>query len=263
MRDYKKEYKYQISRIKQAIKRMEAEGYIVLDNIIPNKPKRITEASIRKLKKITPQIIRNKSYRNINNKIIPPKSRSKYEKKQTKKAIQPKRQKTNLPKPKLSTISKRNNFYKSHKDKNKSERPLNNITDNILNNIYSQIEAFEIEIANYQDVPFFNLKMHDANTLKNILENAYRVKGQEALGDSTSNLDIIVNKGREIVSNNLQEYADVVNNIIESILYDSDDEQVNLNLETLYSLALGRELSPDEVYNLDAIQSVINIENYE
>ena len=58
---YLKEYNKEVRRLKQAIKRAEKQGYIVPESIIPQKPKTITQGSIRRLAKITPEKIRQKS----------------------------------------------------------------------------------------------------------------------------------------------------------------------------------------------------------
>ena len=55
------DYKKQVKRLKQAIRRAEKRGYIVPDNIIPKQPKRITSKSIERLKKITAKDIYKKS----------------------------------------------------------------------------------------------------------------------------------------------------------------------------------------------------------
>lgn len=54
-------YKQQRTRIKRAIKRLEREGFIVDENILPKEVKRPTRASINRLSKITPEYIRSKS----------------------------------------------------------------------------------------------------------------------------------------------------------------------------------------------------------
>lgn len=59
--EYLKEYNKEVRRLKQAIRRAEKRGYIVPESIIPQSPKRITQGSIRRLKKITPEKIRQKS----------------------------------------------------------------------------------------------------------------------------------------------------------------------------------------------------------
>lgn len=49
----KKQYKQQQNRIKRLIKRLGERGYFFENEILPEEPKRITQASVRKLKKIT------------------------------------------------------------------------------------------------------------------------------------------------------------------------------------------------------------------
>lgn len=55
------EYAKQLKRIKSFISRAEKRGYMFEEKVIPVKPKRITQASVRKLKKLTPQQLYKKS----------------------------------------------------------------------------------------------------------------------------------------------------------------------------------------------------------
>lgn len=55
------DYSKQVKRLKQAIRRAEKRGYIVPDNIIPERPKRITRKTVERLKKITTDDIYKKS----------------------------------------------------------------------------------------------------------------------------------------------------------------------------------------------------------
>lgn len=55
------EYKKQVKRLKQAIRRAEKRGYIVPENILPKQPKRVTTKSVERLKKITTKEIYAKS----------------------------------------------------------------------------------------------------------------------------------------------------------------------------------------------------------
>jgi hypothetical protein len=57
----KQEYMKERKRIQQAISQQKKSGYIVPENLLPDIPKRITKASINRLKKITPKTIRSKS----------------------------------------------------------------------------------------------------------------------------------------------------------------------------------------------------------
>ena len=57
----KQEYMKERNRIQKAISRQKKAGYIIPENLLPDIPKRITKASINRLKKITPKMIRSKS----------------------------------------------------------------------------------------------------------------------------------------------------------------------------------------------------------
>lgn len=48
-------YSKQVKRIKQFIRRAEKRGYQFSEDVLPKKPKRITQASVRKLAKLTPE----------------------------------------------------------------------------------------------------------------------------------------------------------------------------------------------------------------
>jgi len=56
------EYAKQVRRIKQAISRETKRGFIIPDTVLPKRPKKITQASVNRLKKITPKTIRGKAY---------------------------------------------------------------------------------------------------------------------------------------------------------------------------------------------------------
>ena len=56
-----REYNKQIRRIERRKKEMEQLGYVSDDVKIPTKPKKVTEGTIRRLKKITPKFIREHS----------------------------------------------------------------------------------------------------------------------------------------------------------------------------------------------------------
>ena len=58
---YYQEYRKERRRIQSFLRRNRAKGYIFPDNILPDQPKRITPASIRRLKRITPEFL----YKNV------------------------------------------------------------------------------------------------------------------------------------------------------------------------------------------------------
>lgn len=56
-----RDYSKQVKRIKQFIKRAEKRGYQFDEDVIPQRPKRITQASVRKLAKLTPEKLYQKA----------------------------------------------------------------------------------------------------------------------------------------------------------------------------------------------------------
>lgn len=58
---YYQEYRKERRRIQSFLRRNRAKGYIFPDNILPDRPKRITPASIRRLKRITPEFLYKKA----------------------------------------------------------------------------------------------------------------------------------------------------------------------------------------------------------
>lgn len=55
------EYKKQVKRLKQEVRRAEKRGYLAPENILPKQPKKVTTKSVERLKKITPKEIYEKS----------------------------------------------------------------------------------------------------------------------------------------------------------------------------------------------------------
>ena len=55
------DYKKQVKRLKQAIRRAKKRGYVIPDNIIPQQPKRVTRKAVERLKSITTNDIYSKS----------------------------------------------------------------------------------------------------------------------------------------------------------------------------------------------------------
>lgn len=54
-------YSKQVKRIKQFIRRVEKRGYQFSEDVLPQRPKRVTQASVRKLAKLTPEKLYQKA----------------------------------------------------------------------------------------------------------------------------------------------------------------------------------------------------------
>lgn len=58
-----RKYRKERRRIQNAINRLEKQGYVLPDDLLPSVPKKVTQASINRLKKITTEAIYKKSVR--------------------------------------------------------------------------------------------------------------------------------------------------------------------------------------------------------
>lgn len=56
-----REYKRELSNLKRRIKTQEKKGYVIPSTVIPQKPKRVTQASINRLKNISAKTIKSKA----------------------------------------------------------------------------------------------------------------------------------------------------------------------------------------------------------
>lgn len=56
-----REYAKQVKRIKQFVTRAEKRGYVFSENVLPDKPKKITQGSVNRLAKLTPEKLYSKA----------------------------------------------------------------------------------------------------------------------------------------------------------------------------------------------------------
>ena len=102
--------------------------------------------------------------------------------------------------------------------------------DVIIDNIYAEIEVFSPS-ENWSKY-WGEVKRGHVNTLKNILDSA------------------ISNNGRDIVSQNLKNSSENIGEMIERIMYASDEEQIEIDLAEFSEIVNGAPLSLDEIKEL-------------
>lgn len=170
------EYKKELRRIKQFMNRASKRGFIWFDSPVPRQPKKITEKSVARLKKLTPDVLYKKGEyvvqetgeiisgtkgRNLERKIATEKA------KEARKAKQPKAKKSNKkkdkketkPKSKKETTSKPKQDTKTKTKQKPKDRPIHspdddeaehgygdayypNFTDIVLSNFHAQLAQF-------------------------------------------------------------------------------------------------------------------------
>lgn len=207
-----KEYSKQRRRLKQAISRSEKQGYIFPENILPDNPKRITKASVRKLAKITPEMLRQKGEFLIEEtgEIIPVKGN----KSVIKQEIARKRQQNKENIPKISYIEK-------FKEK--------------IDELFGSIDKFKNDIDDLPDYRAFYHGRSVPTTFKDLLP--YKSLFLSLLNDR------IAENGEEEVERLLFEHSTEIEEKFSAITYDSKEEIVDFCLNSVASLLKSSPLS--------------------
>lgn len=261
----KADYQKELKRLQRFIKNAEKKGFSFPINSIPNTPKRITKASVNRLKQITPYALYKKS-----TYIIPetgeviagitaaPKSAQKPSKKEIESYRTSKLSANDLPKGR-----KKKTAHKTTKAKSKSEIPqeskviMENLIDSIEPFSTSTLEWAREEIRNWHSSSSFSemiipYKERDKNTLSSIIEGA------------------INEYGLENVARRIEENASEVTALIQEILYASGSKehhfgtgrnQVNEDLTRITAIVKGGPLTPEEARKLHDMQESLEVNN--
>lgn len=213
-----KEYTKELRRIKAFIRQASKRGYTFDDSIIPPKPKKVTKASVKKLKKITPKTMYQKAefLNPQTGDIVTGTEGRVFERRLA-------AHKAQLTKAIKATTKKQ---------KPKTELPKQG--EIILHNVRATINAWSP--GSTWSEYWKNVKENDKNKLVSMLDNA------------------VESDGFNTVARRLQTSADDIERIINSILYGSDEEQVQFDLVHFATIILGRSLSVDESAELTDLQ---------
>lgn len=212
------EYRKQVKRLKQAVRRAEKRGYIIPDNIIPEQPKRITRKSVERLKKITTKEIYSKSEKLDfeTGELIPGEVARKQERNEAaKKAAKTRKNKTN------NSPENTNTYY-----------PTFSIIDVIRERI------IELTRVAKPDIPIEQRK----NELLSIFDDTVTM-----YSDNITEYELYL-------KNNEPEIADLLNVII----YDSDTEKVSYSFVRLGRLLNTQSLSPTQAEGLSLMSEYYN-----
>lgn len=220
-----REYQKQLRRIKRFIKSAEKRGFIFDQKVIPPKPKRITKASVQRLRKITPTYLYKKAvYTTDTLDIIPAEERRKQERQEAaKKAARTRKQQRNYPSIDTSGITQ-------------PHRPPS-IVDSVLTSIEELIDRF----PDGYDWHEWQYKQHEKhlNVLKRVLY------GQ------------IQTYGRTVVAMRLQKAGQDVVQMAERIIYgDSKDEAFQADLAWFAQILKGDNLTAEEALEIQELASL-------
>ena len=232
-----KEYNKQLRRIKAFIKRASERGYEFEPDIIPQRPKRITKASVERLRKLTPQKMYEKAkYHTPEGDIISGTLGRKRERLEAAK----KAKKTKELKKQRDKFYKKANITRGLGDDADEVRTPPSQTFTTLDNIRDELSQWSPEAYWGTSTDFARVKETDKNILENILNGA------------------IEQYGEDIVGRRLEANSDEVTRIVQEVLYQSGSKedmtsgrtQVNLDLARFSAIVMGRALTVEESKNI-------------
>lgn len=195
----REQYLQERRRIQRFIRSTTKRGYIIPENILPDIPKRVTRASVSRLKKITPEKIYSKSQyvsRETGEIKTGKAGRAEERKAASKKAAETRRRKEETSRAKKEYIPRASDII------------LSNLRETLANFVPSgQMSRFMQENA-----------VNNRNYALGILDDAIKELGEEQ------------------VSKNIQKNASQLSRLIEEILYSSDRQKVKFSLVEFYNI---------------------------
>lgn len=201
------EWKKELKRLQQFIRRAKKRGYTFPDDVIPEKPKRITKKQLSKIKGINPQTLYAQAeYYNLDTG-------------ETLSGLEARK----LERKRSATKAQ---LTKAIKKAQGTEISLPRQTDLALQNIRDLINQFTPSSL-WSDY-WTQKKEGDKNKLQSLLDNA------------------IAQEGDDVVAERLQNYAGDIERIINSILYGSDEEQIQFDMVEFATIIKGRSLTAQE-----------------
>lgn len=195
----REQYLQERRRIQRFIRSATKRGYIIPENILPDIPKRVTRASVSRLKKITPERIYSKSQyvsRETGEIKTGKAGRAEERKAASKKAAETRRRKEETSRTKKEFIPRASDII------------LTNLRETLASFVPSgQMSRFMQENA-----------VNNRNYALGILDDAIKELGEEQ------------------VAKNIQKNSQQISRLIEEILYTSDRQKVKFSLVEFYNI---------------------------
>lgn len=229
----------EVKRIRQFISRATKRGYTFPASVIPKKPKRVTQKSVDRLKKLTADVLYSRSkYKSpTTGEIISGLEGRKQERSASARKghiTRSIRKKSKQAKPRET---ERDRFYRGRKDKGESDGDLPRMSYVILENIREEIDKWA-PLSSWTDW-FADRKKEHKNILVSMLDGA------------------IKREGEDVIAARLESQAEQVLAIVQEILYSSGGNygaQVQHNFARFANILLGRPLTPKESIDLSDAQ---------
>lgn len=204
----------ELKRLQQFIRRAKKRGYTFSEDVIPETPKRITKKQLSKIKGINPQTLYEQAefYNPETGETISGIEGIKFERKRSAKKAQ------------LTKAIKQTQNTKKQTQNTKNYLPKK--TYLVLQHVRDLIKQFTP--PRHWSSYWVKKKVGDKNKLETLLETT------------------VIEEGEDIVAERLENYAGDIDRIVNSILYGSDEDQVQFDLVEFATIIKGRSLTQEE-----------------
>lgn len=227
--EVEKLYAKQLKRIKQFIRRAEKRGFIFEEDVIPQNPKKVTKASVRKLEKLTPEKLYKKSLylEESTGEIEEAQKRRKEERKQSaKKAAKTRKERQKA----------RRNWTKEDAEKNRQQLPSEG-KESFKNTIDEFVSRLQIDtrwLGRKRRRPIaLQETIHSQGILMNLINQQIELYGEEEIG------------------NRLQSNSDKLSELLSIILWDSKAEAIQTATRVFAETLIGNSLMPSQLQELE------------
>ena len=222
-------YLKQLKRIKQFIRRAEKRGFIFEENIIPQRPKKVTKASVRKLEKLTPEKLYKKS-------LYLEESTGEIEEGQKRRKEERKQSARKAAKTRKERKKQRRNWTFDDAEKNRDKLPsegkevFKNIIDEFVNRL--QIDTSWVGRKRRRPVALQET-IRSQGFLISLINQQIALFGEEEIG------------------NRLQANSDKLDELLAIVLWDSKSEAIQSATRLFAEILTGNSLMPTQLQELE------------
>lgn len=229
-------YAKELKRIKSFIRRATKRGYVIDPNLIPKKPKKVTEGSVRRLKKISSKYIYEKSQYRVKETgelVSAARGRNIERAKSARKAAETRKRRSSID----------TDFWGSPETISPSYLPTEGeiVYQNVVDNLISRLSQ---EPEEYVSSMYTKKRYKRTGNLKS-QTNQERVTLLSLIRRETAKY------GREVVGNRIQSRADEIDQAISMLFYASRSEQITFASQLLAEIIKGSGLTLTEMEGLN------------
>lgn len=222
-------YSKQLKRIKQFIRRAEKRGFIFEENIIPQRPKKVTKASVRKLERLTPEKLYKKS-------LYLEESTGEIEEGQKRRKEERKQSARKAAKTRKERKKQRRNWTFDDAEKNLDKLPSEGkeVFKNIIDEFVSRLQIDTSWVGRKRRRPVaLQESIRSQGFLISLINQQIALFGEEEIG------------------NRLQAKSDKLGELLSIVLWDSKAEAIQSATRLFAEVLTGNSLMPTQLQDLD------------